>query len=70
MSISFQGTLFDGETLAATPVTLALADGRISSPGETTVPAVPATAVDRPQVVSKNSGRNDTAASSDPNVQA
>src|SRR5688572_204065 len=32
--------------------------------------AAPATAVDRPQVVSKKVGRNDTAASSEPKVQA
>lgn len=41
MNPSFQGTLFDSETLAATPVTLGLADGRISTPDEITVPPVP-----------------------------
>jgi TonB family protein len=40
VNTTFQGTLFDGETLAATPVTLGLAAGRLSSADETTVPPV------------------------------
>lgn len=45
MSTPFHGTLFDGETLAATPVTLHVTEGRISSQDETTVLGVAATEV-------------------------
>lgn len=45
MSSPFPGTLFDGQTLATTPVTLAVGSDRISSLDETTVPPVPLSAI-------------------------